>query len=656
MQSGGNRAVRILHLSDIHFRNSTAWDARPVLQALTESLTTTVDEVGPPDLVAITGDLAFSGKDAEYKLALAWLDQLWSRFGDLPKDRLLLVPGNHDVDRSKVTRGVRMRQDALLNGRSQDDIADLLRDDDERASLLKRHAAYLAFVSDWFGEPQRVPWWRRPFEINGVRLHVAGLDFAWMASGDGDRGRLLLGRWQIHELVVAADAEHAHWRMALLHHPWDYLAEFDHEEAQALVQRNCDLLLRGHRHRTDPQSVARPDPNDHCVELAAGCVYEESQYPNAFQWIELLSPPGKQLKVRFHVWHEGVWIVDRNRVSNGCWEVNLAPDALKNDTFYSRTRQIPEVHKWFVLLRKAIYAIAKRQLIPVSIDTNTNTLTFSDPIDVHMVLGLESDKQFYAFTDIYEFWRLYREHKHEGSADSFLARCSPLTILDTISLVKQPGGCRSLIHAPGGFGKTSYLLRLVEFAIKDGGIMPVVFSMTVGKSPETLTLTSFVELYCIIGGYDLDALLELLSKAQDSGLHILFVVDGINHQTAHSWDEILKCIEGMLSKTARSNNSIIVADRMTERKFEHGPFSTWTLAPLSRTLIDRYIHAKSGLDISGLDPDWYDILDTPLFLSIFQTAGATGERPSRSRLVERYLTASLPCLDPKQIANVIEDS
>jgi hypothetical protein len=57
-----------------------------------------------------------------------------------------------------------------------------------------------------------------------------------MACGDTDRGRLLLGRYQVHQTVLHADGEGADWRLALLHHP--QLAEFwkenlpeDHHEA-----------------------------------------------------------------------------------------------------------------------------------------------------------------------------------------------------------------------------------------------------------------------------------------------------------------------------------------------------------------------------------------------------------------------------------------
>src|SRR5688500_7933817 len=98
-------------------------------------------------------------------------------------------------------------QDGLLNARTQDDIAALLGDDDDRNNMLRRHAAYMDFVAGWYGEPQPLPWWQRVIEINGARLHVAGLDSAWMCCGDEDRSRLLLGRYQLTQTVETARAK-----------------------------------------------------------------------------------------------------------------------------------------------------------------------------------------------------------------------------------------------------------------------------------------------------------------------------------------------------------------------------------------------------------------------------------------------------------------
>ncbi|HRD68232.1 MAG TPA: metallophosphoesterase [Candidatus Competibacter sp.] len=322
-----DQPIRILHLSDIHFTAGKAWDADPVLRALARFIKTDVEAGLAPDLVAITGDLAFAGTSDEYGLARDWLDkQLWPALPDnFSRDRLLLVPGNHDVDRSLVSSGARLMQDGLLSKQDQNGIATLLQDDDERKIVLKRHAAYLEFLGGWLGEAQPLPWWQRSIEIRGVRLHVAGLDSAWMAYGDEDRGRLLLGRYQIHQTILHQDADNTDWQLALLHHPWDYFAEFDVRETRPTIHQHCDLLLRGHLHQPLTERVVPPDLTRACLELAAGCVYENSSYPNAFQWIELHSRPRRQIKVMYRAWIEGEWDTDRNRrgCSNGEAEFDL---------------------------------------------------------------------------------------------------------------------------------------------------------------------------------------------------------------------------------------------------------------------------------------------------------------------------------------------
>jgi len=321
-----HQPIRLLHLSDIHFRADTAWDREPVVRHLAGFIAGEVAGGLVPDLVVITGDLAFSGKAEEYLLARQWLEEaLWPALspdpaGALPLDRLLLVPGNHDVDRAAVGPTARAVQSALLDGCDQDRIAEILGDPAEREVLLKRHAAYLAFYAGWLSPRSRqsqpvplpLPWWQRTIQIRGQRLHIAGLDSAWMASRDKERGDLLLGRYQVHQTVLHKDAEDADWRIALLHHPWDYLDERDCAPARQAVHLHRDLLLRGHQHGTDAYQVVPADPRRACLELAAGCVYDGSPFHNAFQWVELYAAP-RQVQVRFRSWIKGAWDIDRNQ-------------------------------------------------------------------------------------------------------------------------------------------------------------------------------------------------------------------------------------------------------------------------------------------------------------------------------------------------------
>jgi hypothetical protein len=90
------------------------------------------------------------------------------------------------------------------------------------------------------------------------------------------------------------------------------LAEFDSHEARSSLHQHCDAVLRGHLHSPQTERIVRPGAHKACLELAAGCIYENSRYPNAFQWIEL-HPAPKRVKVMFRAWLHGEWTVDRNQ-------------------------------------------------------------------------------------------------------------------------------------------------------------------------------------------------------------------------------------------------------------------------------------------------------------------------------------------------------
>jgi len=302
--------IRILHLSDFHFDKARKWDADPVLMGLATTIGEFVKEM-PPDVVAITGDIANTGRARDYAEAQRWIDGklrpvLPTRF---PKSRILMVPGNHDGDRKLVKRSARSLQADLLRERSQDAIAEVLADRAERDGLLKRHDAYLAFANQFRPSRKKLdaPWWAETITVQGKTLCFLGLCSSWMSWSDDDQGSLLLGRWQVNALRKPKATPDL--TIALLHHPWSYFREFDGEEVKRTVRREADLVLRGHLHAQESEKIETPD--EACIELAAGCAYQTSEFPNAFQLVEFL-PDQRCLLVHFFTWHRGGWIIDRN--------------------------------------------------------------------------------------------------------------------------------------------------------------------------------------------------------------------------------------------------------------------------------------------------------------------------------------------------------
>ena len=103
-----------LHLSDFHFRAEGDNFSQVVsCDALARDIPSRLSDEFPLQFIVVTGDIAFSGQSSEYEIASAFFASLLDNLG-LNAERLCIVPGNHDVDRSRQTYmydGVRSRPD-----------------------------------------------------------------------------------------------------------------------------------------------------------------------------------------------------------------------------------------------------------------------------------------------------------------------------------------------------------------------------------------------------------------------------------------------------------------------------------------------------------------------------------------------------------------
>lgn len=300
--------IRILHLSDIHFRTTTHWDAIPLLKELHSALEEIEQQGLRPHLIALTGDIAFSGRREEYKLAENWIDtSLLRAFPRFDRRNLLIVPGNHDISRTEVTALVEPMVEALRKA-DQIKIGNMLQSKDA-PSLFRRHKEYLRFAGKYCGAMARnkALWWAQVSRFGNCKLGIAGLSSSLISLGDdsNDKGRLLISRFQLNEVLSVLDG--VDLRVALIHHPLSYL--FDEQEAALQMEENYSIMFRGHLH--SPKSIAHSAFHSGFLELAAGSIYAESQYANSFQLIELDTAAG-ETRVHYRLWQKSKWIRDLN--------------------------------------------------------------------------------------------------------------------------------------------------------------------------------------------------------------------------------------------------------------------------------------------------------------------------------------------------------
>ena len=99
--------IVVLHLSDLHvgegYGFQLSWSGgqmnedRPTLGELVSDDLERLGLLGAVDAVIVTGDISCSGKIAEFNRARTLLTDLLGEIS-VPADRLMVIPGNHDVD------------------------------------------------------------------------------------------------------------------------------------------------------------------------------------------------------------------------------------------------------------------------------------------------------------------------------------------------------------------------------------------------------------------------------------------------------------------------------------------------------------------------------------------------------------------------------
>jgi predicted MPP superfamily phosphohydrolase len=300
--------IRWLHLSDTHFREDELWDRRATLRALIAKVGELKEKGLAPDMVFVTGDIAWSGKPKEYEQATRFFHELNKVLELDPKDRWFLVPGNHDVDRSRIKAAHRAVTRSLQDEGAVEEI--LLKDPDSLRSLATRLDAYYTFAADFLGPTRAVqpdrPWRTDVREFNGTSIGILQLNSAWIAEGgDADNANLILGEAQVREALN--DTPDAFLRIALMHHPLRSLREFDANCVESLlgVKGGAAFLLRGHLHLNRTKVQSSPDGN--LFEIAAGTLYtDETRWPRGFHLSEVDLDKGEARIHLFRYSGEGI--------------------------------------------------------------------------------------------------------------------------------------------------------------------------------------------------------------------------------------------------------------------------------------------------------------------------------------------------------------
>ncbi|MGZ4954032.1 MAG: tetratricopeptide repeat protein [Methylobacter sp.] len=321
--------VNWLHLSDWHQKGQD-FDREVVRDMLIEDVRArdTIDpELARIDFIIFSGDLANSGKEAEYDAARQYfLDPILKVTG-LDARQFFIVPGNHDIDTSRFHR---LPSDLKLPLKDTASVNAWLNDENDRHLIMEHFEAFKQFVGSYTGQHSPEYASTRMVTVNGKQIALIGLNSAWMCgrdltTKDFDYGKTLLGEHQIHKPLV--DIKAADIKIAVLHHPFDWLVSFDRDVVERRLYQSMNFILYGHNHKSNVQ-VTHSNYGD-CILIPGGACYERRiadnpRYTNSYNYVTVNLDTGES-SVYFRRWSEGrtAWIKDEDSIADGHFKFNI---------------------------------------------------------------------------------------------------------------------------------------------------------------------------------------------------------------------------------------------------------------------------------------------------------------------------------------------
>jgi hypothetical protein len=316
--------MRIIHLSDLHIRKDLIPDQLTIIEALFDDLMAVKKET-PPDIIVFSGDLTFSAQKDQFELAEKHFLMPLMRALDLTPDKVVLIPGNHDVDISLIDE---FQEEGLRSKLVKRDTVNRLLDDHNLiASTTSRldpwrdfHAAFyqgnaptrcgpLAYVHD--------------FGCDGKSVAFASVASCWRATGagdDADRGHLLIGERQL--ATVKDKTRDADLRLIGWHHPIDWLADFDMRDAQTILGNSFQMLFTGHVHVANPSAFF--NTRGSLISSAAGALYQHRDYLNSYSIVDIdFEKQLVEVNLRTYFEERRAFAPGVNTVKDGRWRAPL---------------------------------------------------------------------------------------------------------------------------------------------------------------------------------------------------------------------------------------------------------------------------------------------------------------------------------------------
>ena len=274
----------LVHLSDFHLRTSTQLETNEVLHSLVGDLKNRMQDLDLPDpTIALSGDLAYGGREEEYLIVDEFVDQL--REGLHPR-RFAYCGGNHDVNwallapfDSELMNEMVEKRTGIASTRARYEVQP------DREALKGCMGPYYAFLDRKGVAPSDNLYHIESAEVSNLKLNIISLNSAFIFSRKYNYHGYV-GKQQLDGAAKAADTgDKPTFNITLVHHPLEAIVPSSQEETKVGLFSFSDIILNGHVHspRVSVEYTAnmlgRTKAGPPPVISCARCVFDEAKDP-----------------------------------------------------------------------------------------------------------------------------------------------------------------------------------------------------------------------------------------------------------------------------------------------------------------------------------------------------------------------------------------
>lgn len=327
--------MRILHISDIHTDKKTIESTKLLVKKLITVLEGIVKE-SPVDLVVFSGDAINRGGIScdsignAFKIFEIQVVEPILKALSLDKSRFIIGIGNHDIERNALDE---FTEEGLVHRlASEEDISNVILTKQQMANRCK---AFKTFESAFYKEcisdmNKRLTLFASSFKLNiqGKTVGITSLNSAWRCSDSAiDYTKNLIGTQQIIDsLSLIDDCE---IKVALSHHHYTSLKDFDSKEMEKFILANYDLLFCGHTHSPEGEFLIKPIGSTFNIVasgiLSANINNSNPKYKNGFNLIDYDVDNGK-CTISYYKQNNSLdFTLNTDIGENGKWKVDFPP-------------------------------------------------------------------------------------------------------------------------------------------------------------------------------------------------------------------------------------------------------------------------------------------------------------------------------------------